>query len=105
MTAPGVEFASFVASLAAGAAGALAQVEDLHAGKAPPGGEAEATRSPQEVREQADAALAAARQLIDTLVMLEKKTAGNLTPEESETLRTSLTNLRIAFVRVATPTN
>ena len=100
-----VGFASFVASVAAGAAGALAQVEDLRAGKAATGGEAEETRSPQELREHADAALAAARQLIDTLVMLEEKTAGNLTPEESEALRVSLTNLRISYVRIATPAN
>ena len=105
MRESGVEFTSFVASVAAGAAGALAQVEDLRAGKAPPGSAADETRSPQELREQVDAALAAARQLIDTLVMLEQKTAGNLTPEESEALRVSLTNLRISFVRVATPTN
>lgn len=105
MSGRAVEFASFVASVAAGAAGALAQVEDLRAGTTPAGSEANETPSPQDLREQADAALAAARQLIDTLVMLEEKTAGNLTPEESEALRASLTNLRISYVRIATPTN
>lgn len=35
---------------------------------------------------------------IDTLQMLEQKTKGNLTNEESEYLQSSLSNLRLAYV-------
>jgi hypothetical protein len=42
--------------------------------------------------------LAAARLFIDTLEMLERKTSGNLTPDEAKVLRASLTDLRIMFV-------
>jgi hypothetical protein len=104
MSAPGSDFRSFVGSLSAGAASALAEVEKLRSGQRQTGQE-EGQPSPQEVRQQADAALAVARQLIDTLVMLEEKTKGNRTPEETEALRSSLTSLRISFVRVSTPTN
>jgi GH24 family phage-related lysozyme (muramidase) len=104
MSAPGSDFRSFVGSLSTGAASALAEVEKLRSGQGHTDQE-EGQPSSQEARQQADAALAVARQLIDTLVMLEEKTKGNLTPEETEALRSSLTSLRISFVRVSTPTN
>jgi hypothetical protein len=103
MSAPGSDFRSFVGSLSAGAASALAEVEKLRSGQRQSG--QEQGPPPQEVRQQAEAALAVARQLIDTLVMLEEKTKGNLTPEETEALRSSVTSLRISFVRVSTPSN
>jgi hypothetical protein len=105
MSAPGSDFRSFVGSLSAGAASALAEVEKLRSGQRQTDQEEGRPPSPQEVRQQAEAALAVARQLIDTLVMLEEKTKGNLTPEETEALRSSVTSLRISFVRVSTPTN
>jgi len=45
--------------------------------------------------------LAQARELIDLLGMLEAKTKGNLTPEESELLQQTLYNLRIKFVQAS----
>jgi uncharacterized protein DUF1844 len=45
-----------------------------------------------------------ARHFIDTLVMLEEKTAGNRTPEESALLRGALHQLRMAYIEAeATP--
>jgi hypothetical protein len=105
MSAPGSDFRSFVGSLSAGAASALAEVEKLRSGQRPDEDEAGTPASPEEVRQQVEGALAVARQLIDTLVMLEEKTEGNRSPEETEALRSSLTSLRISFVRVSTPTN
>ena len=40
-----------------------------------------------------------ARQMIDILEMLSEKTAGNLSPEESEFLKTHLGDLKLAFVQ------
>ena len=105
MTMPRVDFASFVASIGAGAAAAMQQAEQLRSG----GGEAhqdgEAAPSPQQIQEQVLGALGAARQLIDTLAMLEEKTKGNLSEAELEALRTTLTQLRVAYVKSATPGN
>ncbi len=42
--------------------------------------------------------LAQARAFIDQLEMIRKKTAGNLSPEESKMLDESLHQLRLAFV-------
>jgi hypothetical protein len=42
--------------------------------------------------------LALARQVIDLLAMLEEKTQGNLTAEESRFLRDLLADLRLKFV-------
>jgi hypothetical protein len=41
-----------------------------------------------------------AKHFIDTLAMLEEKTTGNLTPEESHMLTETLHHLRIAYVDV-----
>jgi hypothetical protein len=43
--------------------------------------------------------LPTARQAIDLLAMLEEKTKGNLTPDESRLLGAVLADLRLAFVR------
>lgn len=42
--------------------------------------------------------LPAARLFIDTLEMLENKTHGNLTPDESKVLQATLTDLRLMYV-------
>ncbi len=42
--------------------------------------------------------LAQARELIDLLGLLEEKTKGNLTPEESERLQQTLYSLRMKFI-------
>ena len=108
-----IDFASFVGSIAATAAATLNHVETL----LQPGGgeephaatpEAEvgshetesAAPSPQETAEQVRNALATARQLIDTLVMLEQKTQGNLTDDEKQLLQAALTELRFGYVRL-----
>jgi len=101
---PRVDFQNFVSSLAAGAAAALNQVEQLRSGAAPPveSGTEEAL-SPQQREEQVQGALAVARQLIDTLVMLDEKTRGNLSAGELEVLRSGLASLRISYVKAASP--
>ncbi len=43
--------------------------------------------------------LALAKQTIDILAMLERKTKGNLSPEESRFLENILTDLRLRFVQ------
>lgn len=47
---------------------------------------------------KAEKNLNVARLFIDTLDMLERKTRGNLTPDEEKVLRTTLTDLRLMFV-------
>lgn len=42
----------------------------------------------------------AARQMIDILSLLQEKTAGNLTPDEDDLLRTHLGQLKLAYVQV-----
>ncbi len=112
-----IDFTSFVGSIAATAAATLNHVEtllqpgggeELHA--ATPEAEAasgagsheteSAAPSPQEIAKQVRNALASARQLIDTLVMLEEKTKGNLTGDEKQLLQAALTELRFGYVRL-----
>jgi len=50
---------------------------------------------------QAERNLQAARETIDVLGMLEEKTRGNLTPEESELIAKMLYTLRLSFVEVS----
>jgi hypothetical protein len=45
----------------------------------------------------------AARTLIDTLGMLQEKTAGHLEPDETQLLDQALTALRFRFVQSETP--
>ncbi len=108
-----IDFASFVGSIAATAAATLNHVEtllqpgggeELHA--ATPEAEAasheteSAAPSPQETAEQVRNVLGSARQLIDTLLMLEEKTKGNLTDDEKQLLQAALTELRFGYVRL-----
>lgn len=53
---------------------------------------------------KAEKNLPLARALIDMLTMLEKKTAGNLTPDEARLLRSALTDLQLMFVEESKPT-
>ena len=50
--------------------------------------------------EQRDTVLGHSKHLIDTLAILQEKTAGNLTPEEAMTLENVLHELRMGFVSV-----
>ncbi|MDH3290018.1 MAG: DUF1844 domain-containing protein [Gemmatimonadota bacterium] len=98
---PSTDFSSLVASLAAGAATALAQV---HPGENPdPSGGAgeQAPVSADELAERRRVGLETARHLIDTLGMLERKTKGNLSKEEQDLLESVLTQLRIQYVNAA----
>jgi hypothetical protein len=77
---PKVDFASFLISLGTSALYHLGQVADPQTG------------------EPAEPDLPVARQTIDTLELLEEKTRGNLSQEESQLLRNLLTDLRMRFV-------
>ncbi len=80
MPDPNISFGAFVLSLAATAA--------VHFGdRLEPGADA-----PGPVD------LVAAGQMIDILSLLEKKTRGNLSPDEKELLETILYELRLRFV-------
>lgn len=50
---------------------------------------------------QAEVNLEVARMFIDQLVMIQEKTRGNLTSEESTVLRNALSSLQMAFVEVS----
>jgi hypothetical protein len=52
---------------------------------------------------QAHADLAIARQMIEWLALLEQKTRGNLSFEESDFLSRAIYELRMAFVEVTRP--
>jgi hypothetical protein len=80
-----LDFSSFVFSLGATALIAL--------------GEAHLPGLPSEQGSGRPVDMAQARELIDLLGLLEAKTKGNLTPEESELLQQTLYNLRIKFVQ------
>jgi len=100
-----IDFSSFVLSLATGAASALSEAETLKSGKATAEDGTKKDIPPEEAKKQSDAALNAARHLIDTLAMLEEKTKGNVSDAERLVLQGSLTNLRIQYVKLATPGN
>lgn len=98
-----VDFKGLVAGIAASALAVLSQVEVLlEPGEGASSGEkgTEAS-SPEETRKRVSDGLAGARQLIDTLGMLEEKTKGNLTPEEQELLEAALGELRVRFVSLS----
>ena len=123
MSDPGtdrVELAGVVRAFGASAVGILAHGESSLGGepadRAPeadaPAGEGEgkgdveseagsAELSPEQKEEKVQSGLAAARQVVDTLGMLETKTQGNLTTEERQLLQGVLTELRITYARVA----
>ena len=77
--AAGVDFTTFVLSLGSSA---LVHLGDMSHPEAGSTGEN----------------LLLARQTIDILAMLEEKTRGNLTPEETRFLRDLLADLRLRFV-------
>jgi hypothetical protein len=79
---PPIDFSAFVFSLAHNAL--------IHLGLEP---------HPETGRQQPH--LEAARETIDVLGMLEAKTRGNLTPEESELISKMLYTLRMSFVEVS----
>ena len=77
---PEINFATFVVSLTASALLNLGAIEDPSTG-------------------QTNKNLPMAKQTIDILSMLEKKTAGNLTTEETNLLKNILYDLRIIYVK------
>ena len=79
MTESEITFSSFVSSLAAGALIAMGITPGL----------SEQAASPD---------LRLARELIDTIEMLERKTAGNLDSTETDLVRHILTELRLHYV-------
>ena len=56
---------------------------------------------PNPVTQKAESDLGLARHFIDLLTVLEEKTQGNLTTEESVPLNTALTSLRMAFIELS----
>ena len=77
---PEINFATFVVSLNASALMHLGKIEDPSTG-------------------QTDKNLPMAKQTIDILSMLEEKTAGNLTKDEENLLKSILYDLRIIYVK------
>ena len=77
---PPMDFTTFCLSLASSAM--------IHLGQAP---------SPETGK--TDQSLPLAKQTIDILVLLEEKTRGNLSPEESKLLSTLLYDLRMRYVQ------
>ncbi len=94
-----VDFNNLVAGLAASAIAVLSQVEML---LSPAAAEAETEKlSEEEARKRITDGLAGARQLIDALAVLEEKTKGNLTDDESQLLQAAISDLRIRYVSLA----
>ncbi len=77
---PGTPFANFVEPLIAQAYMSLGMLSNPYAPQAKPD-------------------VAAARQMIDILTLLQEKTAGNLTPDEDDFLNTHIGELKLAFVK------
>jgi hypothetical protein len=75
--------------------GLSAQAESALNGQLPPGSENLPNANPRQV----------AQALIDTLAMLEVKTAGNLEPDEAKLLAEALTGLRFRFVQSGSGAN
>lgn len=93
------EFTSLVAGLAATAMATLAQVEGVLAGSGESDAEDAARPADADRPAKVQRGLTNARHVIDTLAMLERKTAGNLTADEQLFLASTLTQLRVSFVR------
>ena len=92
---PPIDFQSFIASFAAGAGATLEHVRELVSSKQD---EAPAEGEPSKA-EEIQNGLLTARHLIDTLVMLEGKTKGNLTDAEQKLLQGALADLRMSYVK------
>lgn len=101
----GVEFVGFVAGVAATALATLKGIDHLPRGGSEGSSEASESSSPEPQANEIRHGLATARQLIDTLIMLEEKTKGNLTPDEQRFLQHILNDLRITYVRVSDKTH
>jgi hypothetical protein len=80
---PSVDFSTFVISLGTSALYHMGMVADPDTGK------------------PAAPNLPVARQTIDTVEMLQEKTQGNLTDEESALIKNLLTDLRMRYVEAA----
>jgi hypothetical protein len=78
---PGISFAGFILSLATTAAVHFGDIADPNTGE----------------RQQPD--LTAAHQMIELIALLQEKTRGNLTPEESKLVDDLLYELRLRFVQ------
>ncbi len=78
---PGISFAGFVISLATTAAVHFGDMPDPSSG------------------ERMEPDLAAAHQMIDLIALLQEKTKGNLTPDESKLVDDLLYELRMRFVQ------
>ncbi len=103
---PKVEFSGLVAGLATSAVAVLSQVEALlqPAGAAEGSeevGEPARSLSPEERKKRVADGLAGARQLIDTLIVLEEKTRGNLSDDEQDLLASAISDLRLHYVGLA----
>ena len=80
--ATGVTFAGFIISLATTAAIHFGDIEDPASGK------------------RGETNLAAAQQMIELIALLQDKTKGNLSPEETQLVDDLLYELRVRFVQV-----
>ncbi len=78
---PSISFAGFIISLATTAAVHFGDIADPNTG------------------ERQDPNLAAARQMIELIELLQEKTSGNLTPEEAKLVDDLLDELRMRFVQ------
>lgn len=94
-----VDFNNLVAGLAASAIAVLSQVEVLLDPSAAEGEREELSQ--EETGKRISDGLVGARQLIDTLAVLEEKTQGNLTDEEGQLLQAVLSDLRIRYVSLS----
>ena len=89
-TLPAITFAAFVSSF--GATGAMAIQQMEQAASSGDGSDNGALNMTQ--------ALATLQHLIETLRMLETKTSGNLTDEESTALQGALNDLKFGYVQL-----
>lgn len=99
-----VDFSGLVAGLATSAVAVLVQVEQLlDTGSAVDveTGEETESLSDEELRKRVKDGLEGARQLIDTLAVLDEKTKGNLTDEERELIQSAVSELRIRYVSLS----
>ena len=99
-----VDFSGLVAGLATSAVAVLVQVEQLlDTGSTVDmaTGEQTGPLSSEEVGKRVKDGLMGARQLIDTLTVLDEKTKGNLTDEELELLQSAVSELRIRYVSLS----
>jgi hypothetical protein len=97
-----VDFKGLVAGLAASALVVLQQVEALLSpGAASEEGQQGQAISAEERAKRVSEGMSGARQLIDTLAVLEAKTKGNLDAGEQELLQGALAELRLVYVRLS----